>query len=212
MPVGDYPILEVIIRQLARHRFERVTLAVNYQAELIRAFFGDGAKWNVRIDYSMESKPLSTIAPLKLIPDLPDDFLLMNGDVLTDLDFTGFFDEHVREHRLFTISAKERRHVVDYGVLRCDGAGRLIGFDEKPAMNYLVSMGVYVVNRSVVEGVPEDCRYGFDNLMTDLLARRLPVHVRPHDGYWLDIGRVEDYMIAIDDFDKKRAQFLPDAT
>jgi NDP-sugar pyrophosphorylase family protein len=212
MPVGEYPILEVVIRQLARHGFEHVTLAVNYQAEIVRAFFGDGGKWNIRIDYSVESKPLSTIAPLKLIPDLPDDFLLMNGDVLTDLDFNEFFCEHVRNRRLFTISAKERTHVVDYGILRCDGDGQLTGFEEKPALNYLVSMGIYMVNKSVVNDVPEDCKYGFDNLMTDRLARGLPVHVRPYGGYWLDIGRVEDYMMAIDDFDKKRAQFIPDAT
>src|SRR4051812_44339987 len=212
MPVGDYPILEVIIRQLTRHRFEHVTLAVNHQAELIRAFFGDGAKWNIRIDYSLESKALSTIAPLKLIPDLPDDFLLMNGDVLTDIDFNELFCDHVRNRRLLTISAKERRHVVDYGVLRCDGGGRLTGFEEKPAFNYLVRIGVYIVNKSALYDVPEGSRYGFANLMVVLLARGLPVDVRPYGGYWLDIGRVEDCVIAIEVLVKRKAQYLPDAT
>lgn len=212
MPVGDYPILEVIIRQLARHQFEHLTLAVSHQAELIRTFFGDGEKWNIRIDYSMESKPLSTIAPLKLIPDLPDDFLLMNGDILTDLNFDEFFREHVQNHRQFTISAKARKHIVDYGVLQCDDAGQLTGFEEKPALNYLVSMGVYMLHKSILQTVPDNRRYGFDDLMADLLMRRVPIQVRPYEGYWLDIGRVEDYMIAIDDFDKRRAQFLPDAT
>src|ERR1700674_5716743 len=103
MPIGDYPILEVIVRQLAGQGFGHVTMAVNHQANLIQAFFQDGQKWNLRIDYSMESIPLSTIAPLALIPDLPDHFLLMNGDVLTDLDLRALVGEHARGGRLFTI-------------------------------------------------------------------------------------------------------------
>lgn len=212
MPVGEYPILEVIIRQLAHHQFEHVSLAVNHQAELVRAFFGDGSKWNLHIDYSMESKPLSTIGPLKLMRDLPENFLLMNGDVLTDLDYARFFCEHVRDGSLFTISAKEREHVVDYGILKVDGRGRLTGFEEKPTIRYLVSMGVYMVHRSVLEHVPDDTRYGFDNLMTDLLARGMPVSVKPYAGYWLDIGRVDDYMIAIEEFGDRKAQFIPPQT
>ena len=95
MPIGDYPILEVVIRQLSKNGFDRITLAVNHQAEIIKAFFGDGSKWNVSIDYSLEDKPLSTMGPLKLIPDLPENFLVMNGDVLTNLDFSSFYEQHV---------------------------------------------------------------------------------------------------------------------
>src|SRR4051812_15131529 len=101
MPIGDYPILEVVIRQLARHGFDRVTMAVNHQAELIKAFFGDGSKWGVRIDYALEDQPLGTMGPLKRIPDLPEHFLVMNGDVLTDLDFGAFYAEHAAADRLF---------------------------------------------------------------------------------------------------------------
>ena len=104
MPIGDHPILEVIVRQLAAKGFERITMAVNHQANLIKAFFGDGSQWGVRIDYSMESQPLSTIAPLALIPELPDHFLLMNGDILTDLDLGSFWNAHVSADRTFTIS------------------------------------------------------------------------------------------------------------
>jgi len=108
MPLGDCPILEILIRQLARYGFSHVTLAVNHQADIIRAFFGDGAKWNLQIDYSFESEPLSTIAPLRLIRDLPEDFLLLNGDVLTDLNFAKLYEEHVRHGRLFTIAGTSR--------------------------------------------------------------------------------------------------------
>src|ERR1019366_5450465 len=146
MPIGDYPILEVVVRQLARHGFRHVTMAVNHQANLIKAFFGDGANWGLAIDYSLESTPLSTIGPLKLVKDLPEQFLLMNGDVLTDLNFRDFCDAHV--------SAAPRTSVVDYGVLEIDSDNRLCSFHEKPAHRYLVSMGVYVVSRFLVEGVP----------------------------------------------------------
>ena len=210
MPIGDYPILEVVVRQLARHGFRRITMAVNHQAELIKAFFGDGARWGLEIDYSLESKPLSTIAPLKLVDDLPEQFLLMNGDVLTDLNFREFCQLHVSAGRLFTISASSRRHIVDYGVLEVDAENRLSHFSEKPAHQYLVSMGVYMVNRSLVERVPPDVKYGFDDLMRDMLKHGEPVHVEPFDGYWLDIGRPDDYERAIDEFERYRGKFLPD--
>ena len=154
MPIGEYPILEVIIRQLAAQGFRRITMAVNHQASLIQAFFGDGCKWGLQIDYSLEQQPLGTIAPLSLIPDLPETFLLMNGDVLTDLDYQKLTAIHVQSGKLFTISAALRRHVIDYGVLQTDGGNRLTGFQEKPSVEYLVSMGVYVVNRGVLARIP----------------------------------------------------------
>jgi len=209
MPIGDYPILEVIVRQLAAHHFDRITLSVNHQAELIRAFFGDGSRWKISIDYSMESEPLSTVAPLKLIPDLPEHFILMNGDVLTDLNFEAFLDEHIERGRLFTIAASEREHLVDYGVLGANPEGWLNSFTEKPVLNYLVSMGVYAVNRSILQFVPSGRKYGFDDLMLDLIARGEHVRVERCHSYWLDIGRVDDYMRAIDEFEQRREQLLP---
>jgi NDP-mannose synthase len=207
MPIGDYPILEVVIRQLAACGFEHVTMAVNHQAELIRAFFGDGSKWRLRIDYSLEDRPLGTMGPLRLIPDLPPHFLVMNGDVLTDLDFARFHDEHATEGRLFTVSSHRRRQKIDYGVLRTDGRGALTGFEEKPTIPYEVSMGVYMVSREVLQFVPSGEAYGFDRLMLDLLAAGRPVTVRPFDGYWLDIGRPDDYMQAIDEFASMKGRF-----
>jgi NDP-mannose synthase len=208
MPVGDYPILEIIVRQLSRHGFTHITLAVNHQANLIKAFFGDGQAWNVAIDYSLESKELSTIAPLALIPDLPEHFILMNGDVLTDLDISALWSDHVAANRLFTIAAARREHTALYGVLHTDDSDTLTGFEEKPVTRYLVSMGVYVVSRRILPLVPEDRKYGFDDLMCDLLARNEPVQVRPYSGYWLDIGRPDDYAQAIEDFENRGQSFL----
>jgi len=208
MPLGDYPILEVIVRQLAVEGFDRITIAVNHQANLIKAFFGDGEQWKVCIDYSMESRPLSTIAPLCLIDDLPETFLLMNGDVLTDLRFRQLYREHVESGSVFTVAASRRTHTIDYGVLQIDAANTLIGFEEKPSMQYLVSMGVYIVQKSVLSLVPADAPYGFDDLMQALLARHDRVNVRPHEGYWLDLGRSDDYAQAVEEFERRKDTLL----
>jgi NDP-sugar pyrophosphorylase family protein len=208
MPLGEYPILEVIVRQLANCHFDHVTMAVNHQANLIKAFFGNGEQWGLQIDYSLETRPLSTIAPLQLIQDLPENFLLMNGDVLTDLNFEWLYQEHFRAGTLFTVAAATRTHTVDYGVLHIDASGLLTAFAEKPSAEYLVSMGVYVVNRSVLAMVPPDQPYGFDDLMRDFLARGEKVSVQRYDGYWLDIGRPDDYMQAIDEFEQRKRELL----
>jgi NDP-sugar pyrophosphorylase family protein len=209
MPIGDYPILEVIVRQLAHQGFTHITLAVNHQAEILKAFFGDGKKWGVRIDYSLETKPMSTVAPLSLISDLPENFLLMNGDLLTDFDLSGFVDRHIKGGRLFTIAASRRLQLIDYGVLQIDSSQRLTGFSEKPQMEYLVSMGVYAVNRSVLDFVPPDRKYGVDDLMINLLGKGEAIKVEPYDGYWLDIGRPDDYVRAIEEFEQRRNDLLP---
>jgi NDP-sugar pyrophosphorylase family protein len=212
VPVGDHPILEIIIRQLRRAGVQRLTLDVNHHANLIQAFFGDGASWDLAIDYSLEDRPLSTIAPLRLIDDLPDTFLLMNGDVLTDLDYGALWRHHRASGAVFTVAAATRRHTIDYGVLRVDASGHtLSGFSEKPTAAYEVSMGIYVVNRDVVAMIPQDQPYGFDNLMTDLLSRGERVNVFRHEGYWLDIGRPDDYAEAVDEFERNRQRLLPDA-
>ena len=209
MPIGDYPILEVIVRQLVHQGFTHITLAVNHQAEILRAFFGDGKKWGVRIDYSLETKPMSTVAPLSLISDLPENFLLMNGDLLTDFDLSSFLERHVDCGRLFTIAAARRLQLIDYGVLNIDSSHRLTGFSEKPQMEYLVSMGVYAVNRRILQFVPPDSKYGFDDLMKDFLSKDEPVTVEPYEGYWLDIGRPDDYVRAVEEFEQRRQRFLP---
>lgn len=208
MPIGEYPILEVIIRQLVNNGFTHVTLAVNHQAEIIKAFFADGARFDITIDYSLEEVPLGTMGPLKLISDLPEHFLVMNGDILTDMDYAAFYDNHVNNQEFFTVSSHQRIQQVDYGTLETDEAGYLTGFKEKPKLQYEVSMGVYMLNRDALSFVPDGTPYGFDQLMFDLMdADRRPA-VRPFDGYWLDIGRPDDYMRAIDEFDGMQSRFL----
>lgn len=208
MPVGEYPILEVIVRQLAHHGFSHITMAVNHQAKIIQAFFGNGEQWGIKIDYSVETKPLSTMGPLQLLNDLPENFLVMNGDILTDLNYQEFLEHHIYCKNNFTISSFERVLKSEYGVLKINENDRLSGFEEKPEFRFDVSMGIYALNRTVLQYIPEDQPYGFDRLMLDLLADSTPVSVMKYYGYWLDIGRCEDYMRAIEEFDTLRERFL----
>ncbi len=208
MPIGDYPIVEVIIRQLIQHGFTHITMAVNHQAEIIQAFFGNGDKWGIKIDYSLEDKPLSTMAPLKLIKDLPEDFLVMNGDILTDLNFGDFYDNHIANKNIFTISSYQREVKSEFGVLDVDDTDTLTGFREKPVLIYDVSMGIYMVSKEAVEYIPENIFYGFDHLMLDLIKDEKKAKVKKFKGYWLDIGRPDDYEVAIDMFRNSPAQFL----
>ncbi len=210
MPIGEYPILEVIVRQLVRFGFERITMAVNHQAEIIKAFFGDGENWGISINYSVEDKPLGTMGPLKLIPNLPENFLVMNGDILTDLNFSEFYEQHTKDDSLFTISSHLREQFIDYGVLETDSLGNLIGFTEKPKNQYQVSMGIYMANKKILQFIREGIPYGFDNLMLDLIKAKHKVNVINYDGYWLDIGRPDDYIEAIEQFDIMKSKFIHD--
>jgi NDP-sugar pyrophosphorylase family protein len=146
------------------------------------------------------------MGPLRLIRDLPEDFLVMNGDVLTDLDFAAFHSRHVAERRLFTIASHQRRQVIDYGVLHTR-QGALVGFEEKPSVPFEVSMGIYMVNRRALAFIPTDEPFGFDDLMRVLVERRERVCVEPHSGYWMDIGRPDDYECAVVNYQADPTRF-----
>ena len=203
VPISDEKsILEINLQQLAEAGFDRATLAVNHFSHLIQSYFGDGSRFGISLDYSVEDKVLGTMGPLKLIPDLPDSFLVMNGDILTDLDFGSFLSSHKDSGAAFSISSYSRVQKVDFGVL--DVKNNLLeGFQEKPELNYEVSMGIYGVNRAVVETIPQDQPFGFDDLMLACLDKSLPVRVSRHEGTWLDIGRPEDYEKANESFAEK---------
>jgi NDP-sugar pyrophosphorylase family protein len=199
---GKYSILEIIIMQLAKSGFSHITLAVNHLSQLIMAYFGDGSRLGVKIDYSLEEGELSTIGPLTLIDDLPENFLVMNGDILCNLDYRRFFDAHVQAGNRVSVSAYRRQVKIDFGVLRCDEDGRLYEFQEKPSYDFDVSMGIYCINRSVIDALERGKKYGFDNLMIDGLQNKQQIDLLPFSGYWLDIGRPDDYEYANDHFDE----------
>jgi NDP-sugar pyrophosphorylase family protein len=209
VPIDDLPILEIVIRQLASQGFDHVTIAVSHLSELIKAFFGDGSKWDITIDYSVEEKPLSTMGPLTLIDNLPDNFLIMNGDVLTDLNYGKFLDQHIEENNIFTISSYFRKEVSEYGVLDVNNNLDLVNFFEKPEQEIQVSMGVYAASKEILSFIPNNTFFGFDHLMHTLIDHNKFPKVNPFRGYWLDIGRPDDYERATDEFGSMKKRFLP---
>jgi NDP-sugar pyrophosphorylase family protein len=193
---GKVSILEVILLQLRGAGISHVTIAVNHLSHLIMAYFGDGSRWGLKIDYSIEESELSTIGPLTLIEDLPENFIVMNGDILCDLDYGKFFRDHLSAKSQVSVSSFTRNVTIDFGVLKYDERNLLTAFVEKPAYEFQVSMGIYCINHKVIEGLEKGAKYGFDNLMLDCLKFGAPARIVPFGGYWLDIGRPDDYEYA----------------
>jgi NDP-mannose synthase len=212
MPIGDRPIMDVIVRQLRRAGVGRITVATGYLSELIEVFFGDGSKYGVPIDYFREDEPLGTVGALALIGGLDDDFLVMNGDVLTDLDYARLFEDHRATGAAATIATQKREVEISLGVLQCDDeadATRVTDYLEKPRIDYRASMGVYCFSPEVIEHIEPTRRLDFPDLVLRLIARGLTVRAWPSTAYWLDIGRRDDYELALDEFDRMRARLLP---
>jgi NDP-mannose synthase len=211
VPIGDdCAILEVVLRQLAGQGFRRVTIAIGHLGELIRAYAGDGSQWGLEADYVAEDHPLGTMGPVVAMLDrLPESFLVINGDVLTDLRFGDLLAAHEAAGAPLTIATYARKVVIDFGVLEVAN-GRVVGFSEKPTLDYRVSMGVYAVARSALAGYPAGQALGFDQLVLDLLAAGRTPAAYAFDGYWLDIGRPEDYDQANLEFPRLRSRLLPD--
>jgi NDP-sugar pyrophosphorylase family protein len=209
VPIDDMPIIEILLRQLKHHGICSVTVSVGHLAELLMAFLGKGEKFGVPIDYVREDKPMGTVAPLTLISDLPEDFFLMNGDVLTNLNYRNMHEFHLANKCALTIATYAKEVKVDLGVLATDGAGLITDYREKPTYTYNVSMGIYVFNRSVLQYIPRDAYYDFPTLVKSLLERKVKVMSYPFHEVWLDIGRPADYEEAQRVFTSLRDKLLP---
>jgi len=208
MPVGDMPVLEILLRRLAAAGLVRVNLAVGHLAELIEAYFGDGSRFGVELVYWREDEPLGTAGPIAQMGLDGDRVLVMNGDLLTTLDFSSLLDEHRSSGATATIAVLSREVPIDFGVVHLDG-DTVASFEEKPVLSYNVSMGVYVFERRVVELIPSGERYDFPDLLGAVLEHGWPVHAYRSGDFWLDIGRPEDYKLALDSFADVRDKLLP---
>ncbi len=209
MPIGDMPILEVLLRQVKCAGVDEVILTVGHMAELLRAFFQNGERLALPIRYSYEEKPLGTAGPLSRIDGLDESFLVMNGDVLTTLNFSQLIAEHRRSGAMVTVAVHPREVKVDLGVLKMDDDLRVVDYIEKPTYRFDVSMGVYVFDPRVLAYIPRDEYLDFPNLILKLIAAGQLVKVFRYDGYWMDLGRPDDYEQAVADFDRLKAEFLP---
>jgi NDP-sugar pyrophosphorylase family protein len=210
MPIGDHTVVEILLRQLARAGVCDVLMCVGHQAALIEAVVGAGDRYGLRIAYRREETPLGTVGPLAVhAADLPDRFLVMNGDVLCDLDFAAFHRAGEASGAPLTVAVCERASKIDLGVLDLDAAGRVVGFREKPTFTFWVSMGVYSMSREVLRYIPAGAPFGFDQLMHALLAAGVPIGTYPFRGHWLDIGRSDDFADAQAEFEQHRERYLP---
>lgn len=210
MPIGDVAILEVVLRQLKHAGFEDITMAVGYLAELLMAYLGDGSKFGLRIGYSREEKPLGTAGPLSLIKGLDDQpFLVMNGDLLTSLDYRAMWEYHRSGEAIGTLATFQRSVNIDLGVIETDAQGLVTGYIEKPTYHYTVSTGIYVFDPLVLSFVPKERRIDLPELVSSLLMAGHRIATYQFEGHWLDIGRHEDYERAIEEFEQHRAEFLP---
>lgn len=196
LPIGDQPILLRVLTQLGEAGFKNITISVGHLAELIQVFFGKGEKLGLNIDYAIEETPLGTIGPLAHIEGLGENFLVMNGDILTDLDIQALWQDHLKNQPALTVATYAREVRIDFGVLERSAGQRVVSFVEKPTIPYEVSMGIYILNKSCLEFVPRDRPFGFDQLMLALLDAGEAIKAFPHAGRWLDLGRPEDYEAA----------------
>lgn len=210
MPIGDMPILEVLLKQMKRAGITDVTLTVGHLANLLRTFFMDGEQWGINISYSYEEKPLGTAGPLSLIQGLDSTFLVTNGDVLTTLDLKDLVSYHKSQGGIATIAVHQRQVKIDLGVVEWNGGNHIGGYIEKPVYDYTVSMGVYVFEPDVTKFIPFNVYLDFPELVLKLIAAGEKVVGYAFDGYWMDLGRPDDYAQAAEDFTSMRDQFLPE--
>jgi NDP-mannose synthase len=197
LPVGERAILEIVLRQLGAAGVQDVVMAVGHLAHLVEAVIGDGSRYGLSVRYHHEESPLGTAGALARLDGLGETFLMMNGDVLTDLDYGALLAAHVSAGNLLTIATHRRTVETDYGILHLDGwrgrTGAVNDYEEKPTLNYLVSMGVYVLQAGAIGVIPTDRPFDLPDLVLALLAAGEPVGSFEYDGYWLDIGRHDDY-------------------
>ena len=209
VPIGNRPILEIIIRQLVEQGFLDVILSIGYLGELIEAYFHNGRRNipGLRLDYFRENEQLGTAGPLAMIPGLDETFLVMNGDILTKIDYRELIRHHREQMAALTIAMHRKDIKIDLGVLETSDAGELVSYNEKPVYSFDVSMGIYVYEPRVLECIPKGKYMDFPDLVRTLLDCGEKVVGFHSQDYWLDIGRREDYERAQQEFDFGTAEF-----
>ncbi len=197
MPVGGEPVIELLLKWLRRNGIDHIYVTIGYLGHLIKSVCGDGNCWDMNIEYCEEKEPLGTVGPLSLLgkEKLQETFLMLNGDLITDLNLRDFVVCHRNSSELFTVAVTHKDIKVDLGILDIDDK-RMTGFREKPVINFKASMGIYCIEPDVLDIIPKGIPFGFDDLMHTMLDKEMPVNVYEHNGLWMDIGRPEDFIQA----------------
>lgn len=209
LPIGDLPILEVILSQLKASGFRRIVITIGHMAYLFSGIIGNGSRWNLDIEYCREEEPLGTAGPLRLIPNLDPDFLVMNGDILTTINFRELFEIHRARNAWGTIALHRREVHIEYGVIEVDENNYLHKYIEKPVIPYSVSMGINVLSKRCLDFIPQTGKFDMPELMMAMQQTAKPVVCYETDCYWQDIGRFDDYQRANDDFTNEPLRFIP---
>jgi NDP-sugar pyrophosphorylase family protein len=209
IPINDMPILEIVLRQLKRYGFKDIVITVNHLAELIMAFFGKGEKLGLNIAYSIENTPLGTAGPLSLIETLDDNFLVMNGDILTTLDFKNLYDYHILNRNDISISTYKREEKIHLGVIETENDDDFKKYIEKPIYYFDVSMGIYMVSKRMENFIPQNSKFDMPDLITYAYDKGCKIKCYKGDYFWLDIGRVDDFEHANEIFSENKKMFLP---
>jgi NDP-sugar pyrophosphorylase family protein len=208
MPLGDMPILEILLRQIKNCGIDEAILTVGHLAHLLQSFFQDGKRWGMNIQYSFEDQPLGTAGPLSLIETLDNTFLVSNGDVLTNLNLKQLIETHKKSGAAATIATHFRQVKIDLGVIEYNSSKEIVGYIEKPRYDFFVSMGIYVFEPRVREYIPYNQYLDFPDLVLKLIENKERVMGFPFDGYWQDLGHPEDYAQAVIDFEQMKSQIL----
>lgn len=209
MPVGEFPVLEVLLKWLRRWGIQEAYITTGHLGHLIRALCGDGSQWDMEIAYTEEREPMGTVGALSYLREyLTDTFLMLNGDLITDLDLTAFVEFHREKHGSITVACADRKVNVDFGVIDNGMGDRITGFTEKPTLSYKVSMGIYCMEPSILEFIPKGVPFGFDNLMVCMLKQNLPIYIYKHNGLWMDIGNESDFNAVQQSFTREYKELI----
>jgi NDP-sugar pyrophosphorylase family protein len=208
LPLGDISIIEVVIEQLVAAGISRIVLTLGHMAPLLMACIGNGDRWGIKIEQVLEREPLGTAGPLRAIDNLEENFIVMNADLLTTLDYGAMFDYHVRHNSIGTIGLSKREVLIDYGVVRTTPTRLLDDYIEKPTIPYSVSMGINILSRKCLQFIPPTGKFDMPDLMLAMRRAGHSVHCYETDCYWKDIGRFDDYQQASEDFVRNPSRFL----
>lgn len=202
LPVGDRSILEIQLDHLKKHNVTDITFAVNYKADLLQSYFGDGKRFGVQLSYSLEKKKLGTCGPILLLKDkLHEPFIVMNGDILSNIDLKKAYDFHCAKKALLTVISKEVTFPLSYGNIVTDG-DIVVQIKEKPDVRVEIVAGIYIMSPDIFEYIPYNKHFGMDELMHVLIKRQVPIYRYKMEEYWLDIGKMEDYEKAQKDYER----------
>lgn len=203
LEVGSKPILETIVENFASHGFHRLYMCINYKGEMIREYFGNGEKWGVEITYVEEQERMGTAGALSLLPEKPDaPFFVMNGDLLTQVDFVRLLRFHQKQQTAATLCVREYAHQIPYGVVDLDGH-TVTGMQEKPSHRVHVNAGIYMLNPEALELIPEKRYLDMPDLINQMLGKGMSVGSFPIHEYWIDIGQMQEFQQAREDYEEK---------